>query len=62
MFWEMPRKDHDKKQHILQRCRSTLHQRYDTHRELRNEFIFLFGVGVSPEQKMMENCIIVRSA
>jgi hypothetical protein len=28
--------------------------------DLRNEFIFLFGDGVSPE--MTENCIIARSA
>jgi hypothetical protein len=30
--------------------------------DLRNEFIFLFGEGVSPEKQNDENCIIARSA
>jgi hypothetical protein len=29
--------------------------------ELRKNFIFLFGDGVSLEKKMTENCIIARS-
>jgi hypothetical protein len=29
---------------------------------IRNEFIFLFGNGVSPEKKITENCIIACSA